>query len=153
MPSITGSILRRLASENPYKTGNICARKNLADSFTAEKAKANIELLIGNDFFDFIIPQKVEVQPRLYMLASKLEWLLTGSTTENAEDTPEYNMLFMTYSINTVKETGLLLPDRSFPMEPDLEHFFRLESIGITDSHLDSDKDRALKIFEKILQI
>ena len=74
---------------------------------------------------------------------------MTGSTTETAEDAPEYNMLIMTYSINTVKETSLLLSDSSFPMEPNLEDFWRLESIGIADSHLYFDKDRALKYLRR----
>ena len=33
----------------------------MADPFTTEKDEATIELLIGNDFLDFIIPQRVEV--------------------------------------------------------------------------------------------
>ena len=55
----------------------------------------------------------------------------------------------MTHSTNTVKETSLLMPDRSFPTKPNLENFWRLESIGIIDSPVDSDKERALKIFNK----
>ena len=87
-----------------------------------------------------------------YMLASKLGWILTGRTTEVAEDTPEYNMLIMTHSTNTVKETSLPMPDKSFPTKPNLEDFWRLESIGIMDSPVDSDKDKALKIFNKTLR-
>ena len=127
--------------------------ENLADSFPTEKEETTIEPLIGNDYYlDFILPQRVEVQPGLYMLASKLGWILTGSTTEAAKDTPEYNMLIMTHSTNTVKETSLPMPDKSFPTKPNLEDFWRLESIGIMDSPVDSDKDRALKIFNKTLR-
>ena len=86
------------------------------------------------------------------MLASKLGWILTGRTTEAAEDTTEYNMLIMTHSTNTVKETSLLMPDRSFPTKPNLEDFWRLESIGINDSPLDSDNEKALNIFNKTLK-
>ena len=125
----------------------------LADSFPTEKEETTIELLIGNDYYlDFILPQRVEVQPGLYMLASKLGWVLTGRTTEAAEDTPEYNKLIMTHSTNTVKETSLPMPDKSFPTKPNLEDFWRLESIGIMDSPVDSDKVRALKIFNKTLR-
>ena len=126
---------------------------NLAVSFPTEKEETTIELLIGNDYYlDFILPQRGEVQPGLYMLASKLGWILTGRTTEAAEDTPEYNRLIMTHSTNTVKETSLPMPDKSFPTKPNLEDFWRLESIGIMDSPVDSDKDRALKIFNKTLK-
>ena len=133
--------------------GTFWNEDNLADSFPTEKEETTIELLIGNDYYlDFILPQRVEVQPGLYMLASKLGWILTGRITEAVEDTPEYNMLIMTHSTNTVKETSLPIPDKSFPSKPNLEDFWRLESIGIMYSPVDSDKDRALKIFNKTLR-
>ena len=44
------------------------------------------------------------------------------------------------------------MPDKSFPTKPNLEDFWRLESIGIMDSPVDSDQDRALKIFNKTLR-
>ena len=127
--------------------------ENLADSFPTEKEETTIELLIGNDYYlDFILPQREEVQPGLYMLASKQGRILTGRTTETAEDTPEYNMLIMIHSTHTVKETSLLLQDRTFPTKPNLEDFWRLESIGINDSPVESDKERALKIFNTTLK-
>ena len=86
------------------------------------------------------------------MLASKLGWILTGRTTEPAEDTPEHDMLILTYSTNTLKETSLLTSDKSFPTKPNLEDFWKLESIGITDSPLDSDKDKTPKIFNDTIE-
>ena len=122
----------------------------MADSFPTEKETTTIELLIGNVYYlDFILPQTVEVQPGLYMLASKLGWILTGRTTElTADDTTEHSTLIMTYSSNIIKDTGLLIPDKSFPTKPNLEDFWKLETIGITDYPLDTDKERALQIFD-----
>ena len=58
---------------------NLWNEENLTDSFPSEKETTTIEILIGNDYYlDFILLQKVEVQPGLYMLASKLGWILTG---------------------------------------------------------------------------
>ena len=37
----------------------------------------------------------------------------------------------------------------SFPTKPNLEEFWRLESIGITDSPLDSDNDKSIKLFNE----
>ena len=71
---------------------------------------------------------------------------------ETAEDTPDYDMLIMTHSTNTVKGTSLLLPDRSLATKPNLKYFWRLDSLGITDSPVDSDKERTLKIFNKTLK-
>ena len=154
VPSITGSILRRpVQCKSIQNWEHLWNTENLADSFPTEKEETTIELLIGNDYYlDFILPQRVEVQSGLYMLASKLGWILTGRTTEATKDTTEYNMLIMTHSTNTVKETSLLTPDRSFPTKPNLEDFWRLESIGINDSPLDSDNEKALKIFNNTLK-
>ena len=116
VPSITGSILRRPVQCKALQNWeHLWNEENLADSFPTEKETTTTELLIGNDYYrNFILTQRVEVQPGLYMLASKLGWILTVRTTEPAEDTPEYNMLILTHSTNTVKRTSLFPPDKSF---------------------------------------
>ena len=48
---------------------------DLADTITLETASSTVELLVGNDYYlDIILPKKIEVQPGLYLLFSKLEW-------------------------------------------------------------------------------
>ena len=86
VPSITGSILRRpVQCKSLQNWEHLWNEENLADLFPIEKETTTIELLIGNDYYlDFILTQRVEEQPGLYMLASKLGWILT----EPAEDTP-----------------------------------------------------------------
>ena len=86
------------------------------------------------------------------MLASKLGWILTGRITEPADDTIEQNMLILTYSTNAIKKTGLPTQDKSFPIKPNIEDFWNLEAIGITDSPKDSDKARALQLFNETLK-
>ena len=45
----------------------------LADSIPSENESSTIELLISNDFYlDLILSQKIEIQPVLYLLGSKL---------------------------------------------------------------------------------
>ena len=104
VPSITRSFLRRpVQCKSIQNWKHLWNKENLADSFPTEEEETTIELLIGNNYYlDFILPQRVEVQPGLYMLASKLRWILTGRTTEATEDTTEYNMLIMMHSTNTV---------------------------------------------------
>ena len=154
VPSITGSILRRpVQCQYLQNWEHLWNEDNMADSFPTVKETTTIELLIGNDYYlDFVLPQRVEVQPGLYMLASKLGWILTGRTTEPADDTIEQNMLILTYSTNAIKKTGLPAPDKSFPIKPNIEDFWKLEAIGITDSPKDSDKARALQIFNETLK-
>ena len=154
VPSICGSILRRpVKCKSLQNWEHLWNEENLADSFPTEKETTTIELLIGNDYYlDFILPQKIEVQLGLYMLASKLGWILTGRTSEQAEETSEPNMLILSYNSNTQKEANHLSPEMSFQTKPNLEEFWRLESIGITDSPLDSDNDKSIKLFNETLK-
>ena len=86
---------------------------SLADTLPREKESSSIELLIGNDFYlDFILPQRVDLQPGLYMLTTKLGWMLSGRVSgmtrnNQNEDIPEPNMLVMTYGLGVQTETNL----------------------------------------------
>ena len=72
VPSICGDILRRpvkCKSKSLQNWKHLWNGENLADFFPSEKETTTTELLIGNDYYlDFILPQKAEVQPGLYML-------------------------------------------------------------------------------------
>ena len=90
VPSITGNIQR-----GPINLSSVQEREHLvkqyalADTLPCERESSTIELLIGSDYYlDLILPQKVEVQPGLYLLASKLGWLLSGRTSQYTEDKP-----------------------------------------------------------------
>ena len=61
-------------------------------------------MLVGNDYYqDIILPQKIEVQPGLYLLSSKLGWIVTGRTSEPDESENGTNMLILTYGTNVSK--------------------------------------------------
>ena len=58
----------------------------LADDIPIERETSSVELLIGNDYYlDIILPQKFEAQSGLYMLGSKLGWILSRRTSEIVE--------------------------------------------------------------------
>ena len=87
IPSITGSMQRR-----PFNTSclqnwkYLWKDKALADTLPTELETSTIDLLIGNDYYlDLILPQKVEIQPGLYMLGSKLGWILAERTPKPAQ--------------------------------------------------------------------
>ena len=112
----------------------------LADTLPCERESSTIELLIGSDYYlDVILPQKVEVQPGLYLLASKLGWLLSGRTSQYTDGKQEEaNMLILTYGTDMESETNLYTnADRSLPTKASLENFWKLETIGIDDSPVD----------------
>ncbi|CAG2200043.1 unnamed protein product [Mytilus edulis] len=56
----------------------LCNNLQLADTLPSCLKSSTIEILIGNDYYlDIILPQKIEIQQGLYLLVSKLGWILT----------------------------------------------------------------------------
>ena len=105
----------------------------------SELESSTIDLHIGNDYYlDLILPQKIEIQPGLYMLGSKLGWILAGRTPE-PDKKNEHSLLVVTYGTTIERETNLsTCADKSLPTKQDVEDFWRLESIGIQDTTVDS---------------
>ena len=141
VPSITGNIQRgpiNLSSVQEWE--HLLKQYALADTLPCERESSTIELLIGSDYYlDLILPQKVEVQPGLYLLASKLGWLLSGRTSQHTEDKQEEtNMLILTYGTGIESEKNLFAKaNKSLPTKANLEGFWTLETIGINDSPVD----------------
>ena len=156
VPHIAESIQRRPVNSTSLDNWDyLWAEFSLADDLPKERETSSVELLIGNDYYlDIILPQKVTVQPGLYLLGSKLGWILSGRTSERAEEnTAESTMLTLMHGKVVNTETSFLTcQDKSLPKKPNLEDFWRLESIGINDSPVDSDDDIALKTFNETLQ-
>ena len=137
VPHIAGSVQRRPVNLKSLKNWDcLWGEFPLADDLPKETETSSVELLIGNAYYlDIILPQKIEVQKGLYMLGSKLGWILSGRTSEITYDTTETNMLIMTYGTEVRRETSMLTTvDESLPLKPNLKDFWRLESIGIKDS-------------------
>ena len=93
---------------------------SLADDIPTERETSSVELLIGNDYYlDIILPQKVEVQSGLYMLGSKLGWILSGGTSGIVGNSTESSMLIMTHGKGIDSETTFLTClYKSLPMKP-----------------------------------
>ncbi|CAC5423016.1 unnamed protein product [Mytilus coruscus] len=77
---ITGSILRRpLQMDVCENMKYLCNSLQLADTLPSGSQTSTIEILVGNDYYlDIILPQKIEIQQGLYLLGSKVGWILTG---------------------------------------------------------------------------
>ena len=108
VPSICGTLTRRpIQYKSLHNWEHLWNEENLADSLPTKRENTTIDLLIGNDYYlDFILPQKVEIQPGLYMLASKLGWILTGRTTEQIEESTEASVLMLSYNSRKRSKTG-----------------------------------------------
>lgn len=73
----------------------------MADTIPPETESSTVDLLIGNYYYlDIILTQKFKVQPCLYLLASKLGWILTGRSSEVDPEVKETNMLILIYGHN-----------------------------------------------------
>ena len=87
------------------------------------------------------------------MLGSKLGWILSGLTSEIVENSTESSMLIMTHCKGIGKKsTFLKCVDKSLPLKQNLEDFWKLQSIDINDSPVESDNDIALKKFSETLK-
>lgn len=155
VPQIAESIQRRPVNLKTLDNWDYLWNEfSLADDLPSERETSSVELLIGNDYYlDIILPQKMEVQPGLYMLGSKLGWILSGRTSELVESTTEPSMLILTHGKGIDNETTFMTcMDKSLPTKPNVEDFWRLESIGISDSPVESDNEVARKKFSETLK-
>ena len=97
VPVISGTVQRKASKFHSSENLDHLVRSlDTADSIPSETESSTVELLIGNDYYlDIILSQKIEVQPGLYLLASKLGWILTGRTSEVKSELNQTNMLIL----------------------------------------------------------
>ncbi|XP_070550260.1 uncharacterized protein [Ptychodera flava] len=155
VPKITGTIQRMpIDPEICQHWETLWKDIPLADSLPNDVETSTIELLIGNDYYlDMILPQKIQVHPGLYLLGSRLGWILTGRTNGISEQHTEPNMLILTMGTQVWSESSTFTnPDSSLPIKPNLDDFWNLETIGIKDSYQESDDDKALQHFNQTIK-
>ena len=89
VPHIAGSIQRRPVNLKSVKNREYLWKEfSLADDFPNVRDTSSVDLSIGNDYYlDTMLPQKI--QTGLYMLGSKLGWILAGRTAETVGKTAE----------------------------------------------------------------
>ena len=124
------------------------------------KEKSLINLLIGNDYYlDILEPMRVQLQPGLYLLASKLGWILTGRTSEDANTAnheSKHPTLLVIPSFGQVRmmQTELYdIDDKSLPIKPSINEFWNLETIGIRDSPTVTEDEIAIDNFNDTIQL
>ena len=158
---ITANIVPVISGTVQRNSMNLCSSKNiehlvksldLADTIPLETESSTVELLIGNDYYlDIILPQKIEVQPGLYLLSSKLGWILTGRTTETETSASETNMIVLTYGTNITQTSVFQSVDNAIPVKPDLEDFWNMETIGVIDNQTTKNDEMVKNHFKENL--
>ncbi|XP_065197781.1 uncharacterized protein LOC135829305 [Sycon ciliatum] len=114
----------------------------LADTIVTKREEVEIDLLIGTDFYFSIMGNgHIQLNNGLVLLNSKLGFVPAGPTDTETDDTAGHIML----------TDATTLPDPVF----DLQRFWRLEDIGITDDISDPQTadDIALEHFRSSLQL
>ena len=150
IPEITGFIQR-----SPLQIGKIAFLWKdlpLADSIPTEKDVSTIGLLIGSDYYlEPTTAEKIELKPGLYLLGSKLGWILSGRFGERVHDAncPNASMLIFNSSNQTTFEPILLSENPSGFSDQNIDDFWRSENIGIKDSVIEVDDDKALQYFNE----
>jgi hypothetical protein len=70
--------------------------------------------------YDFVI---FELQPGLYLLGSKLGWIITGRTSERSDEIQEQSLLTLNFRTSTHSSFVVTVVDQSLPVKPPLEDF------------------------------
>ena len=124
-----------------------------------------VELLIGNDYFsDLILPERKKVIPDLYLLGSHLGlilsgrlptclnliWvILSGRLPTEERKTSEVSIFLMTgNSCQQYQQSSLLL----WRTYPNLDMFWKLETIGIKEPINDCTDDQAIQNFHATIR-
>ena len=95
-----------------------------------------MELLIGNDYYsDLILPERKKVIPGLYLLGSHLGWILSGRLPTEEKKASEVSMFLMTVNSSQQCQQSFVAPLENINdfVKPNLEEFWKLETIGIEE--------------------
>jgi hypothetical protein len=153
VPLITESIHRKpISIHNQKNFKELAETLDLADRIPVRDESSTIELLIGNDYYlDLVGSHKIEVQQGLYLLASKLGWLLTGRSSNPECNQEDINMFVMTYGTNHSNTEVFTATDKSLSTNKEISDLWDLESIGINESPMKADDENAMKNFRDTL--
>ena len=124
----------------------------MADPVPSTSEPSNVDLLIGFDYFWSILETEKLILPSgLYLISSKIGYILTRkySDPDHASCKSHISTCFVMTQVNhTLSEVSLFSSsDDTITKSPNIEDFWRLETIGIGDSLDQTDDDRALEQF------
>ena len=144
VPKITGMIQRAPINSKQFEP--LLNEHQLGDTLPRELEVSTVELLIGNDYYcELILPKRKKLSPGLYLLASHLGWILSGRLPTEEKKMSEVSMLLMgSHSCQQYQQS--FIPENSDVfMKPNLDEFWKLETIGIKDPINDCDDDQAIQ--------
>ncbi|XP_022810636.1 uncharacterized protein LOC111347676 [Stylophora pistillata] len=154
VPTITGNLQRTYF--NPQKFSHLLKDTPLADSVPSTTETANIELLLGNDYYCDIFSGDIAmkaVSPGINLTESKLGWILTGRV-KCRDDKPDSSISMLTYTSSPISVHLCARSDDKQPLaaqKTQLEEFWKLETLGIREPVQENEDDKALQIFNETI--
>ena len=152
VPKITGMIQRAPINSKQFEF--LAKEYQLADTLPNELEMSNVELLIGNDYYsDLILPERKKVIPGLYLLGSHLGWILSGRLPTEEKKASEVSMFLMTVNSSQQCQQSFVAPLENINdfVKPNLEEFWKLETIGIEEPINVCDDDQRQMGHTKLL--
>ena len=110
----------------------------LADTMPKRIETDTLELLIGNDYYnDIILDERKKIQDNLYVINSKLGWIISGRVSSTNGNEKENDMFAMTPASSCLPANIHLMNTERDPtlFEPNIEELSNLETIGIKSKH------------------
>ena len=154
VPKITGMIQRAPAHSEQFEL--LVRGHELADTLPNELEVSSVELLIGNDYYsDLVLPERKKVRPGLYLLGSHLGWILSGRLPTEENKTSEVSMFLMAGTHCNSYQQSFVAPLESSSdfLKPNLDEFWKLETIGIKEPVNDCDDDEAIQNFHDTVRM
>ena len=142
IPSITGRPIQRVGVDSVklQSWAHCFSQLPLADPIPEHSEPCKIDMLLGNDYYlDIVKLERHEVQPRSFIMSSKLGWILSGRVPIAQSTFPSLSLL--SYStpamacINVHCQSDTNMHDGNLCVRD----FWSLETIGIRDNPVDSD--------------
>ena len=138
IPQITGEF-PKIALHLPQVL-SLVRQYPLADSLVQNEQSVIVDMLIGNDYYwDIVEPTKIQLLPGLYLIDSKLGFLLSGRIPNINPSDSNYSFMSIEKSSRKTKIDSVL--------KDDISNLWSLENLGIKDDPYENDDDKALQTF------
>ena len=98
--------------------------------------------------------ERVEVQEGLYFIKSKFGWIISGKTKTNGRIHHKNTMFVMTHSSTQLlpKLQHFSNTEDSMLTSPNIDNFWKLETIGITPQEEKEHDEAVMDHFKKLLK-
>ena len=131
----------------------MCVKDDVRDTLPSVTESTYVDLLVGNDYYaDIVSLQRVVTNDGLYLLQSKVGWVLSGRTDESIPSVNKDHAMLMLTSSSCRLATQVVSfseADNILKFKPKLEELWQLETIGIKDCPVEDDNEKVLKNFNE----